>query len=131
MAVAGNGQFYPMRAARRDWVKLRALVAIGTTGAPTLTGDHGITIARDDTGDYDITFPVFPTGSGCVVKVGVALSAAATVTNAVVTALDTAAGTATFLTTAISGDPGEEAAADPADGDVLWIEIEGSVSLNA
>jgi len=103
-----------------DTVKWTCEVPIGASGATgTLVfGPNGIVIAKTGTGIYGITVaPVCPAGRGRW-RFGV-YSPLLTVDNAVVTAQDNAAGTATITT--VKGG----AAAEPASGDKIWIYFEG------
>lgn len=115
--TAGDLANKPCNSAKNAALLMRAKVDIGATGAPTLDATKstpGISITRADTGDYDIVFP------GChfaFVQIGI-VSPLATVIAAVVTAKDSAAGTASLLTVDAAG-----AAADPASGDDLEIVI--------
>jgi hypothetical protein len=99
----------------------RTNVTIGATGAPTLSGasSSGFGISRNSTGSYALTFPALPSGITSYVRAGVALSAATTVAQVVVTAYSATGGTATLITALnTAGTP-----VDPANGDVLWIEL--------
>lgn len=104
----------------------RAYVAIGASGAATVTqvadaAGGTITCVKNATGIYDVTFPALAAiaTSVPILKVGVMLSAAATVAGSYIKAFSPTAGTAqivTYLNTA--GTPVE-----PANGDLLFIEI--------
>lgn len=108
-----------------DTVRLRVQVNIGATGAPTVVGLGDITVTRGGTGSYTMTFP--PMAAQAVslgsVKGYVVLSAAKTVSKVIVTALNLTAGTASFTTALTSGT-----AADPANGDILQLEVLGNSS---
>ena len=99
-------------------VTLRAKVTIGATGAPTVakSPDSGFAISRTSTGLYAITFPI---GKNAWIDI-TRYSPANTVVGHTITALNAAAGTASFTTLA-----GTNAAAvtDPANGDALYITI--------
>lgn len=119
----GAIQFFPAQAAARELVKILVQVNIGASGAATVVGSTEVTCVKNTTGIYDCTFPVMQPQANSLgfLKAGVVKSAAKTVTKAIVTALDLSAGTATFTTAASAGT-----AAEPANGDILWIEIIGS-----
>jgi hypothetical protein len=110
----------------RETVRFKAVVAIGSTGAPTqgatVNGDPGyddpaITVTRTSQGLYALTYPK---GRRAFIRIGL-YSPLLTVVGSVVTALSASAGTASFTTLA-----GSNAAAvtDPASGDVLYLDIE-------
>lgn len=104
---------YPTRGGEINTVLSRAVVPIGGTGAPgTIAGAPGFTIARASAGFYNITFPP------CVdISIFVQLmSPVPTVFDAVVTARNAAAGTATIKTYNAAGT-----ITDPANGDELHI----------
>jgi hypothetical protein len=116
---------YPLRA-RRDSVLARALIDIGATGAPTVSGDQGITITRTGVGTYTGTFPPCPTDTVALptLDIRVQKSAAATVAQCLITALSMTAGTCSFqvyLNTA--GTPVEAA-----NGDRLVFELISGVT---
>jgi hypothetical protein len=112
-----------VRSSNPSTVRFVAWVAIGATGAATVSQNGGtyITCTKNNTGIYTMTFPPFAvsTTSMCSVNVRVTKSAAITVVDALVTAIDPAAGTATFKTLLA------DAAAEPANGDTLKIVVEG------
>lgn len=110
-----------MRSNINQMYSRRVLVNIGATGAPTLSpaSGTGFGITRSSAGTYALTFPALPSGGTAYVKVGVALSAATTVSQATVTAFSGTAGTATFVTALNAAGT----AVDPANGDILWIEL--------
>jgi hypothetical protein len=122
--VGDLGQ-YPIRA-RRDSVLARALIDIGATGAPTVSGDQGIAITRTGVGTYTGTFPACPTDTLSLptLDIRVQKSAAVTVAGVVITALSMTLGTVSFqvyLNTA--GTPVEAA-----NGDRLVFELISGVS---
>ena len=121
----GSLQHFSARSNQREAVKLLVQVNIGASGAATVVGTNQITCAKNTTGIYDCTFPVMTAQATSLgfLKAGVVKSAAKTVTKAIVTALDLSAGTATFTTAASAGT-----AAEPANGDILWIEVHGDRS---
>lgn len=108
----------------RERVEFLEIISIGTTGAPTIAAGNGddpkIAITRSGTGAYAL---VYPKGKRVWLKV-TPVSPLLTVVNAVVTATDAAAGTATFTTVAGTN---AAAATDPASGDTLQIEIKVEV----
>lgn len=117
--VAGDYDAFPASARKPDFRIFTAKVAIGATGAPTLTGDEGITISRSGTGTYALVYPAFPDDANVLVTP----RQSATIANAAASAISPTAGTATIVTRDFAG-----AAADPANGDVLQIEISGKVT---
>lgn len=123
------GGFYgdDLRGLRRtqfnDIIERRASVAIGASGAATVTGT-GITCVKNTTGVYDVTFPAMAATSGVpfTLRVWIVQSAAVTVANAVIKAVSFTAGTAQFTTSLnTAGTPVE-----PASGDILAIEVVGA-----
>jgi len=124
-AVLGSMQKFPGWHNVRDWTCIHVQVNIGATGAPTVVGTGEVTVTRSGTGTYTMTFPPMPAQSLSLgsVRGRVVLSAAKTVGNVIMTALDLAAGTAGFTTAITAGT-----AADPANGDILGLEIMGNGS---
>lgn len=118
----GDVQKWPLFGAYRDQVIYPVIVNIGATGAPTLVGGADWTIVRNSAGNYSVTFPptVAQATSLTRLKGGIVKSAASTVTKIVVTAFSETAGTATFVTALTSAT-----AVDPANGDILWLELVG------
>ncbi len=111
---------YPAKAATRDAITLGCTAVIGAAGAvAAVGGDRGISVAEANTGVYTVTFPplndIQANYSRLFVQVA---SAALTVVSAVVTAFDTANGTATVKTVDAAG-----AAAEPAVLDSLYVEL--------
>jgi len=105
-----------------DTFRLKAIVDIGSTGAPTVTYSHGTwTVTRTGTGTYTGTMPIAGAQSTSMATLNgrVTLSAAKTVGNVIMTAVSHTAGTFGF-TTAISAGT----AADPASGDQLELTLE-------
>jgi len=125
MAVLAQHKNFPAWSNVRDMVFLRVQVNIGASGAPTVVGTGDVTFTRSSAGVYTMTFPPMPAQSLSLgsVRGRVALSAAKTVGNVIITALDLAAGTAGFTTAITAGT-----AADPANGDILEFEISGNCS---
>lgn len=105
----------------RDVVTFREIVSIGATGAPSFASndsdDPGITVTRSTNGTYTLAFPK---GKRAWFSVGF-VSAASTVTEWILTALDANAGTATLLTIAIAA--GSPTPTDPASGDKIMLTI--------
>ena len=109
----------------REVVIFRANVAIGASGAAspasTVNGDQGyddnaITVTKNTTGVYDVTFP-----KGRRVFVSITLySPLKTVVTSVVTAKSATAGTLTFKTLAGTNASAET---EPASGDELFLSI--------
>jgi len=106
----------------------QAYVAIGASGAPTVSQNGGgtgpITLTRTGAGTYTGTFPIMAasTTSIAYVEVGVALSAAITVAKAVVTAFSPTAGTFGFTVSLNTAGT----AVDPANGDALFVRVYGA-----
>lgn len=126
LGVLGDTQRSVARTTVLNTVVRRAYVAIGASGAATVTqvadaAGGTITCVKNTTGIYDVTFPIQAAVATSVpiLKVGVMLSAAATVAGSYIKAYSPTAGTAqivTYLNTA--GTPVE-----PANGDLLFIEL--------
>lgn len=119
-----------MRVNNPNTISLLAYVAIGASGAATVSQNGGgtgpVTCVKNTTGVYDITFPVFAASatSLCHIHVKAITSPAATVARAYNKAFAPTSGTAqivTYLNTA--GTPVE-----PASGDSFVIEIVGTLA---
>lgn len=96
------------------------LVNIGATGAPTLSPSTTVFgITRNSTGSYAITFPAHLAANTAALRVTVVLSAAQTVSQANVTAFSQTSGTATVITALNAA----ATPVDPANGDILMIEL--------
>lgn len=121
--IGGVSQYFPSLSTIREKLNVECQVNIGATGAPTVVGTTQITVTRTGTGTYTMTFPPMSAQATSLGKVRghVVLSAAKTVGNVIITALDLAAGTAGFTTAITAGT-----AADPANGDILSLEVSGS-----
>lgn len=121
----GALQRFPLWGASRELVKVLVHVNIGASGAATVVGSAEVTCVKNTTGIYDVTFPPMPAQATSLgfMKGGVAKSAAKTVSKIIVTALDLSAGTATFTSALTAGT-----AAEPASGDILWLEFHGNPS---
>lgn len=122
----GDGPNYTTRSNTIDEVRSKCIVNIGATGAPTvLTGRSEWTFTRTGAGTYTATFPTnrAQANSGATLLAWVQLSAAKTVADIIITAIDFAAGTMSF-TTALSGS----LAADPANGDQLAFELTAGIA---
>lgn len=119
--IIGDSQLRCERTNIQGTLRRRALVKIGAAGAPTLS-PTGTTfgITRSKAGTYAVTFPQQGgSADNAYLKAGVALSTLPTVRVAVITAFNPAAGTATFTTVLdASATP-----VDPANGDMLWMEL--------
>lgn len=104
----------------------RAYIAIGASGAATVTQSNDaaggtITVVKNTTGVYDVTFPVLDAVATSIptIRVWVVLSAATTVAQAFCKAYAPTSGTAQFVTALnAAGTPVE-----PANGDILALEI--------
>lgn len=107
------------RAGTVNTVSYHAIVAIGGTGAPTVSKspDAAFTVTRTDTGIYALTYPK---GKNVWITHGI-YSPLLTVVGLVVTARDATAGTATIKTLAGTN---AAAATDPASGDSLQLVID-------
>lgn len=117
----GDGNLTPARDSLTNTVRRRVHVDIGASGAATVFGDANITVVKNTTGVYDVTFPPIAdyTLTSPQLFVDVQKSAVPTVAGCVVTAVDFAAGTARFSTfLATPGTP-----VQPASGDKLVLEI--------
>lgn len=119
-----------MRVNNPNTICLRAYVAIGASGAATVSQNGGgvgpITVVKNTTGVYDVTFPVFAAATTSLFGINAhsIFSAAATVARAYVKAQAPTSGTAqivTYLNTA--GTPVE-----PASGDSFILEIVGTLA---
>jgi hypothetical protein len=119
----GALQTFPARNTSRELWKILVQVNIGASGAATVVGTAEVTCVKNTTGIYDCTFPPMPAQATSLgfLKGGVVKSAAKTVSKIIVTAIDLAAGTATFTTALTAGT-----AAEPASGDILWLEFIGN-----
>src|ERR1700753_4218087 len=122
--ILGDSQRAVRRTNVTNDVTRRAYVAIGATGAPTVTcpadasgGVIGCT--RSGTGHYAITFPLLAAlaTSVPVIRAWVVQSAAATVAQANFTAFAPTSGTATMVTALNAAGT----AVDPANGEILCI----------
>ena len=126
--IFGDALRSQVRTGTANTIMKRAYVAIGASGAATVTTSDGITCVKNTTGVYDVTYAISTAVSATnqpSVRAWV-YSPATTVANAYVKAFTPASGTCqivTFLNTA--GTPVE-----PASGDVLWIEIALSDAVN-
>jgi len=115
-----------VRASTQNTIIRRAYVAIGASGAATVTqttdaSGGTITCVKNTTGIYDITFPVLAAVATSIptIRVWVVLSTATTVSQAFCKAFSPTAGTAQAVTALnAAGTPVE-----PASGDILAIEI--------
>lgn len=110
----------------REIVRFKADIAIGASGAASQaasvngdTGydDNGITVTKNNTGIYDVTFPK---GRRAFPKFTL-YSPLLTVVGVVVTAMDATAGTMTFKTLAGTN---AAAATEPASGDRVLLDLE-------
>lgn len=120
MALADQS-YQPSQGGRGVPITWRSVVNVGAAGAPTPdsdASDPGFTWARTGAGVYNVTFPACPRGD---IIPKIVRSAASTVFTAVVTALDVRAGTATIRFNNAAG-----AATDPANGDIIGCQLEGS-----
>ena len=125
----GDTQRAVMRCPTPNTNVWRAYVAVGATGAPTVstTADAAggiITVTRTGVGTYNITYPILAAVGTSVpsIRAWILQSAAATVANAYPSAFAPTAGTGTivlFLNTA--GTPVEAA-----NGDSFMVEVVGA-----
>ncbi len=113
------GGLNPVRAVRRDMVKLRMSVVIGATGAvgATTKDDAAWGISRSDTGDYSLTFPIAAYGNPPVV-LAVAAPAVHSVPELVTFTPTTGVATITFV------GVGGSTPTDPDDGAILYVSVE-------
>lgn len=105
-----------------DTLVRRAYIAIGATGAPTITTADGITVTRTGVGTYTGTFPLVAAVSATAIptiRAWVVLSAVPTVSQCTITAFSPTAGTFGFTVALNAAATGVEAA----NGDILGIEI--------
>lgn len=123
--ILGNVSASPVLATGTNTRISRCMVAIGASGAATVDADPGWTVTKNTTGVYDVTFPTSCSTARAILKCGVALSPALTVVNAVATAVSYTAGTATVKTLL------NDAAAQPASGDYIWLELISSGGMSA
>jgi len=112
---AGLEASYNPRTVSSGWTYARDVVTYGASGAPTDSADHpSISTTRNSTGNYALKYP--PCADFdldfCII------SATQAVSNVVITALNTTAGTATIVTTNAAGT-----ATDPASGDVIHLNL--------
>lgn len=122
----GDGANYTVRANTIDTVISKCIVNIGATGAPTvLVGRSEWTFTRTGVGTYTATMPTnrAQANSSATLAAWVQLSAAKTVANVFITAIDFVAGTFGFTTALGAGT-----AADPANGDQLVFELDAGIA---
>jgi len=121
MGVHGMNPSFYGRSGTPNNIARVAHVAIGASGAATLTGANtGMTCVKNTTGTYDVTFPIAPASGYPLLTAGIQKSASPTVALARLSAINYSAGTATLITyLATPGTPVE-----PASGDTLWIKFE-------
>jgi hypothetical protein len=103
----------------------RCNVNIGATGAPTLVGPLGWSFTRTGVGTYDGTCPAVPAQAKSfpVLRGGILVSAAKTVTKVIITAYSPTAGTFSFTLVQSAAT-----AAEAANGDILWFKLEASTA---
>lgn len=123
MAVLGDQVAFPARACAGDVVTCWAHVDIGATGAPTLSSslsDPNISIVRNSTGNYTVTFPAVPARAFPSIAI---VTASPTIISNAITAFSPTAGTLTFVC------HNEAATAtDPASGDDILVMIVGKAT---
>lgn len=122
----GDGSNTVCRHSTPDHVSTKCIVNIGATGAPTvLTGRSEWTFTRTGTGAYTGTMPKSRSQatSGVTLRGWVTLSAAKTIGNVIITAVDYAAGTFGFTTAITAGT-----AADGANGDQIAFILDGGIA---
>jgi hypothetical protein len=107
----------PVRALGKEKRILRNSVAIGATGAPTISGDPGVSITRSSPGVYALVFPACPAAT--IIPV---VAKSSTLAGVRLTAKDASAGTATLETVAAAGT--DVTIAIPADNG--WYENDGT-----
>lgn len=118
--VAGEVQYYDLKAGHRDRIELEMRVAIGAAGAVVsplqFQDDPAMTVTHGSTGVYALTFPPGADGNGQLDVTVV--SPAGTVKGFWCTAFAPNSGTASIT---ISNGAG--VATDPASGDVVMIAL--------
>jgi hypothetical protein len=114
MPVIGDKSQYPANALSA-WVCIAMCeFPIGASGAVgTADGDSDMTLAKNATGVYDLTYPACPKA---IIKTGLK-SAAATVTESILTAKSATAGTAQIRTSKAG------TAVEPASGDAIYVWV--------
>jgi hypothetical protein len=118
-ATARDLSVNPVRSSERELILITSSVAIGAAGAvdSTIAGYRvapGVTMANTGTGTFSLVYPASPNAT---IKVWIESSAAATVTEAILTAKSSTAGTATVRTSKAG------TATNPASGDLIGVEI--------
>jgi hypothetical protein len=124
--LLGDTQRALMRCATPNTNVWRAYVAVGATGAPTVTtstdaAGGAIGVTRNTTGVYDITFPVLAAVGTSIpsIRAWILQSATPTVAQAFPKAFAPTSGTAQIVTALnAAGTP-----VDPANGDSFMVEI--------
>lgn len=124
----GDTQSAVIRCPVANTVTWRAYVAVGATGAPTVStfadaNGQSIGVTRNSTGSYAITFPALAAVGTSIpsIRAWILQSAAGTVAGAFQTAFAPTSGTATVITyLATPGTP-----VDPANGDSFMVEVTG------
>lgn len=118
--TAGDLDGFPVLAAKQDVIILMAHIAIGASGAPTVSNEDGtVTFTRTGAGTYTVVYPAFAGAAFFFIQP----RKTATILEVAATAIDTAAGTATVVTRDAAA-----AAADAANGDILQLIIIGKRS---
>lgn len=116
-SAAGLGAAIVRRMVQRGWIQAQAKLVVGSSGAvaATSTYDHpDITITLSTTGVYTLTYPY---SVDATIQVAEIKSAAGTITEAIVTAKDANAGTATIQLSKAG------TAAEPASGDTVTLHF--------
>lgn len=109
-----NNYFHNPQTIERSEKKMHVEIAIGASGAPTIQrGIAVVSVVRNSTGDYTVTFPKFNKFLGAHFTRVLATLEAASIQ---VTAVNAAAGTVRFVTS-IAGS-----AADLTSGTVVYMD---------
>lgn len=121
MPAIRDANVNPVRSTERELTMLTSSVAIGAAGAvdSTIAGYRvapGVTVANTGTGTFSVAYPAAPNATICAF---IELSAAATVTEAILTAKAPSSGTATLRTSKAG------TATNPASGDLIGLVIFG------
>lgn len=123
--IIGDVAKTQIRTGTVNTIQRRAYVAIGASGAPTVTTSDGITVTRSSAGVYTGTCPVTTAVSATnqpTLRIWVVQSAAITVSQCTITAFAPQSGTFGFTSALNTAGT----AVDPANGDILGIEYTAS-----
>ena len=120
MPAMADRPSWDVKSRDREVIVATASIAIGAAGAPTLTGNEGMSIAGPGGGGaYTLTYPV------CVdARVMIYMAVTATIKGVVGTAFAPTSGTHSFETQDAAGT-----AANPGNGDVLHVFVWAKASV--